>query len=211
MKGGDVSINALDDGINAGGGADNSSTMRPNQSPFNTDESCILAIDGGQLYVNSSGDGIDSNGWLYINGGNIVVDGPTDNGNGALDAGMGIVMNGGNAIAVGASGMAESLGQTSAVNNLNIYLNQTYPANTKIEIKDQFDNIIFSHTTAKSFAHIAAGSPAFQLGNTYSLYLDDELYASITVSNIVTNSGNNRNMTSPNNRNSINHSGSNTY
>ena len=194
IKDGDISVTTLDDGINAGGGADNSSTIRPNQSPFKTDENCVLAIDGGQLYINSAGDGIDSNGWLYINGGSIVVDGPTDNGNGALDAGMGIVMNGGNVIAIGASGMAENLGKTSSVNNLDIYLNQIYPADTKIEIKDSSDNIITSHTSAKSFSHIAAGSSSFTIGNNYYLYIDDELYANITISGIVTTIGNNRNM-----------------
>ena len=209
IKDGTISINASDDGINAGGGADNSSTSRPNQSPFNADENCVLSIDGGQLYINSSGDGIDSNGWLYINGGNVVVDGPTDNGNGALDAGMGIVMNGGNAIAIGASGMAESIGQTSSINSLSIYLSQTYPANTKIEIRDQSDDTILSHTSAKSFSHITAGSPAFTLGNTYALYIDDEFYANITISGIVTVSGNNRIMTGPGNRNTTNQSGPN--
>lgn len=209
IKDGNISIIASDDGINAGGGADSSSSIRPNQSPFNTDENCILTIDGGELYINSSGDGIDSNGWLYINGGNVVVDGPTDNGNGALDAGMGIVMNGGNAIAIGASGMAGNLGQTSSVNNLNIFLNHIYPADTKIEIKDQSDNIVLSHISAKSFDHIAAGSSTFTLGSNYYLYIDDELYANLTISGITTTIGNNRNAINPNLDNrSTYHSGS---
>ena len=211
IKDGNISIVASDDGINAGGGNDGSSINRSNPSPFNADEDCIVSIDGGQLYINSSGDGIDSNGWLYVNGGDVIVDGPTDNGNGALDAGMGIVMNGGNVVAIGAAGMAANLGKTSAINNISVYLDRFYPAGTKIEIKDTSENTILSHTSAKTFSHIAAGAPDFKLGNNYYLYIDDNYYASITISGIVTTSGNGFNLNNPatNNRNT-NRSGSNT-
>lgn len=192
-----ISIAASDDGINAGGGADGSSTNRPGQNIFDADEKCILAINGGEVYVNASGDGVDSNGWLYINGGRLIVDGPTNNGNGALDAGIGIVMNGGEAIALGTSGMAENLGQTSTINNISIFLNQIYPADTTIEIRNSDGDSIVSHVSAKSFEHIAVGSPQFELGKTYSLYINEELYANISISGIVTTFGDNH--SAPNN------------
>lgn len=197
VSGGNISVKSFDDGINAGGGADSSAMNRPGQSPFDADEDCVLTIDGGDLYINAAGDGIDSNGWIYINDGKVVVDGPTDDGNGALDAGMGIVMKGGEVMALGSSGMAETLGQTSTVNNISIYLNKTQPTGTKVEIRDQDDNIIMSHTSAKTFNHLAVGSPSFILGQQYSLYLDDELYANISISGTVTTFGNNSRYTPP--------------
>lgn len=186
INGGDISLTTNDDGINAGGGADNSSQNRPGANPFNADENCILSINGGSLYVNSAGDGIDSNGWLYFNGGTVTVDGPTNNGNGALDAGVGIVMNGGEVLAIGSSGMAETLGDTSNINNVSIYLTTIQPADTTITIKDSSDNTILTHTSAKQFSHLAIGTNKFTFGSTYKLYLNDELSTEFTISNITT-------------------------
>ncbi len=190
INGGKISIKTNDDGINAGGGADNSSTTRPGANNFDNNENCILTINNGEVYVNSTGDGIDSNGWLYFNGGKVIVDGPTNNGNGSLDAGVEIVMNGGEVLAIGSSGMAESLGNTSTINNINIYLSSQESANTKIEIKDKNDNTILSHTSTKSFSHIAAGSSKFMLGESYTIYFNGEKYKTFTISDITTTIGN---------------------
>ncbi len=193
INGGKISLTTTDDGINAGGGADSSSTNRPGANPFNADENCVLNIKGGELYINASGDGVDSNGWLYFDGGTTVVDGPTNNGKGALDAGMGVVMSGGEVIAIGASGMAESLGSSSSIFNVSIYLSTSEPAKTAIEIKDSSGQTIIKHTSAKSFNHIAVGTTEFSLGETYTLYLDSEKYTTFTISDITTTVGNNMN------------------
>ena len=194
INNGDISLTTNDDGINAGGGADESSKNRPGPgaNPFDADENCVLSINGGNIYINSAGDGVDSNGWLYFNGGSTSVDGPTNNGNGALDAGMGIVMNGGEVLAIGSSGMAETLGNTSNVFNISIYLNTIQPAGTNLKIKDSQGNIIIEHTSAKQFAHIAFGSEKLQLGETYTLYIDDEESTNFTISGITTTVGKDR-------------------
>lgn len=189
---GEIRLNTTDDGINAGGGADESANNRPGANPFDTDEECIININGGKLYINASGDGIDSNGWLNVNGGEIIVDGPTNNGNGALDAGMGIVMSGGKALAIGASGMAETLGSSSSILNASIYLEATQSAGTSILIKNSKDETIFNHTSAKTFDHIAVGSTKFNLGETYSLYLNNKKQTEFTLSDITTTVGNSR-------------------
>ena len=190
INGGELSITASDDGLNAGGGADASATNRVGAGAFDVDTNCVLTINGGNLYVNAAGDGIDSNGYLYFNGGTVIVDGPTNNGNGALDAGASIVQNGGTVIAVGASGMATTLGNSSSIYNASIYLTATSPAGTKITIKDSSGNTIISHTSAKAFAHIAVGSPDFKMGETYTVYLDDAVYQTFTISSITTTVGN---------------------
>lgn len=193
VNNGDISLTTIDDGINAGGGADSSSNNRPGANNFNVDENCIISINGGKIYVNSTGDGIDSNGWLYINGGDIIVDGPTDNGNGALDSGMGIIMNGGTALAIGAAGMAETLGNNSSVNNISVYFSDTYDAGTEIKILDSKNQTVLEHTSAKSFNHLSAGSTEFELGSTYTIYINNERYDNIVISDITTTIGNSRN------------------
>lgn len=194
INNGDIDLITTDDGINAGGGADKSSQNRPGANPFKADEKCTITINGGKVYVNASGDGIDSNGWLYINGGNVIVDGPTNNGNGALDAGMGVVMNGGEVYAIGSSGMATTLGNTSSIFNVSVYFNTVEPASTKITIKNKSEETILEHTSAKQFSHLAFGSPKLQLGDTYTLYINDEEYTSFTLSDITTEIGKTNNM-----------------
>ncbi|MBQ6409730.1 carbohydrate-binding domain-containing protein [Candidatus Saccharibacteria bacterium] len=194
INAGEISVFSNDDGMNAGGGADSSSQNRAGANPFAANENCELVINGGSIYVNAAGDGIDSNGWLYFNGGNVVVDGPTNNGNGALDSGAGIVMNGGTVVAVGASGMAESLGNTSSVYNVSIYFTSTLAKGTEVTILDVNGDTIISHTSAKTFSHLAAGSSKFKAGETYYIYVDGGVYQSFTISSITTTVGNGGNM-----------------
>ncbi len=190
INNGDISIVSSDDGLNAGGGKDNSTAAnnRPGADAFDSDENCILSINGGNVYINASGDGIDSNGWIYFNGGTTIVDGPTDNGNSALDTGIGIVINGGQVLALGSSGMAETLGSSSSVFNASIYLSSTQSNGTNVKIQNSAGETILEHTTAKSFSHIAVGSPAFQLGQTYTLYLGEDSQT-FTISSITTTVG----------------------
>lgn len=194
INNGETTIFSNDDGINASSGS--STTTNTNVrgttpgAMGDVDENSVITVNGGKLYVNAAGDGIDSNGWIYFNGGSVVVDGPTNNGNGALDAGAGIVMNGGTVIAVGASGMAESLGSSSTVYNASIFFDSTLPKGTSIAIKDSNNETVLSHTSAKTFSHMAIGTKGFENGQTYTIYIDGEKYSSFTIADIVTMVGN---------------------
>ena len=187
IDGGKISIFSNDDGINATAA---STTTNSRDPMMNTNENCSLIINGGSVYVNAAGDGLDSNGYIYINGGKVAVDGPTNSGNGALDAGLGIVMNGGTAVVVGASGMAESLGTNSSIYNISVFFNSTLAKGTKIEIKNSAGETILEHTAAKTFAHLAAGTAGFEPGETYTIYINGEEYTTFTISDITTTVGN---------------------
>lgn len=70
-----------------------------------------IVIGGGYLYINASGDGIDSNGNIAMTDGCVIVCGPTNSANGALDCGdrqNTITISGGTLIALGATGMMET-------------------------------------------------------------------------------------------------------
>lgn len=185
INNGAISVNSNDDGINAGSGTSESNTPRPG-GMMDADESCVVTINGGSIYVNAAGDGIDSNGYVYINGGSVVVDGPTNNGNGALDAGIGFVVKGGEAIAVGSSGMADTFGVNSTIDSISYYLSSTYNAGSKIEIKDSNGDMILTHTSAKKFSHIAAVSEKFMIGETYTIYINGKSISKILLVSTVT-------------------------
>ena len=89
ISGGTNSVIASDDGLNAGGGNDSSSPETPwgpRGGESSTASSAVLTISGGMNYIQSTGDGIDSNGNLYVTGGTTVVN-QSGNGNGPLDYG----------------------------------------------------------------------------------------------------------------------------
>ena len=190
INSGTIDLITTDDGINAGGGANQSTTNNPRSEMFNVDENCIIAINGGNIHISASGDGIDSNGWLYINDGTIIVDGPIHDGNGALDTGMGIIAKGGEIIALGSSGMAESLSKTSTINNISVYFKKEQSPNTLIEITDSENQTILSYTSAKKFSHLVAGTPKFKLAEKYTIYLNNKKYQDFITSDITTIIGN---------------------
>ena len=101
IEGGVIDVTATDDGINAAGGNDQSSIGgRPGQNNFNTGSTAFITVNGGEVYVTSSGDGIDSNGALSFNGGVTVVQGPSTGGNFSLDADGTVSFTGGTVVAL---------------------------------------------------------------------------------------------------------------
>lgn len=70
-----------DDGINSSGGADSSGFggARPGQEQFASSSDSFITISGGDFVIVSTGDCIDSNGALTIDGGTLNL---TCNGNG---------------------------------------------------------------------------------------------------------------------------------
>lgn len=188
INGGEIAVVASDDGVNVAGGNDGSS---PNMGRYRESSAdYAIYLNGGKLYVNANGDGIDSNGALYINGGEVVVDGPTNSGNGALDAESEVQFNGGTVVAVGASGMAVApSANASSKCSLSVFFGQTYSAGTKIEVRDASGSVILTHTSAKSFQHAALSSEQLAEGATYYIYVNGEEYASATLTSKTTQVG----------------------
>ena len=93
ISGGNVRIlDASDDGLNTGG-SDSSSHA--------------VTISGGYIYVNASGDGVDSNSTWEMSGGTLLVCGPTSGGDGSLDANGNMTYTGGTLLALSSKGMME--------------------------------------------------------------------------------------------------------
>lgn len=186
INGGDIDIVSTDDGINVAGGNDESAFMRPGSQNFANNTDHILIINDGDIYVNAAGDGLDSNGLVYINGGKVAIDGPKNSANGALDSENGIYFNGGSVIAVGASGMAEAFSDGSLCFGVNIFFNSTLAKNTIVSIRDTNGNELISHTSVKIFDNAVIGLESLEFGSTYSIYINNNFYNNFTVSDYVT-------------------------
>lgn len=187
---GTINIVSSDDGINVAGGNDSSSQNRTGANNFSQNSNNILTINGGTIYVNSSGDGLDANGGIYQNGGDIIVDGPVNDGNAALDYDKEYVVSGGSLIAVGSQGMALPVSNSSEIYNLSIYFSNSYSADTNITIVDSNDNKILDYISTKTFSHMTIASHKLKNGESYTIKINDEEYDTFTISNIVTTIGN---------------------
>lgn len=185
ISGGTADITASDDGVNAAGGDGSGSMGLFGKDSFTSSSDVSLCITGGTLMVDAGGDGLDSNGDLTMEGGTVIVNGPVDNGNGALDSGTEsggtCSVTGGTLIAVGASGMAESFDSSSTQCSFIQNFSATIAAGSTVTVSDSSGNVIFTFTATKTFNSVVFTSPELQQGETYTLTAGDQT-ATITQS-----------------------------
>ena len=123
---------------------------------------------GGTVVVNASGDGLDSNGKATITGGTLIISGPTDNGNGALDVDGTFLVNGGTVIAVGSSGMVVAPATSSSQK----WVAATFAAQKSgvVQIVSG-QTVLATFTSQKAFASVVY-SAAELTGTSYDVYVN---------------------------------------
>ena len=177
---GTISLFAWDDGFNANGGRGGFGPGSGGQKANTPTETPNLIFNGGYVYVNANGDGVDSNGNILMTGGTLVVDGPTSNWNGPIDAGTEnggtIIITGGTAFAGGASGMAESFNSKSEQVSFIALLSTSYKKGSEIRILDPEGRELFAHTAASGGNSIVFSCAELESGQTYVLEIDGEPY-----------------------------------
>ena len=184
VQGGDIKLVASDDGLNAAGGTDQSGTTggrdgmfggggkggRPAGGGFggmSVSSNGSIKVSGGNLYINSSGDGLDANGTLEISGGYTVVTGPTQGDTATLDYDTSGMITGGTFIGTGASGMAQTFSDSGQGVVAVSVGNQ--PTGTQIVLKDKDGNTVLEHTPELNFAVVILSSPDLVKGETYTI------------------------------------------
>lgn len=168
---GNLYITSSDDGFNASSGSTASSTDgNQMQNGMSADENAALYINGGYVVVDASGDGLDSNGSVYMTSGTVLVSGPTDNGNGPLDYAGSFQMTGGILVAAGSSGMAQAPDATSTQNAVMINLDASQAAGTIFHIESEDGTDILTYAPVKQYDSIVLCSPALTTGSTYKVY-----------------------------------------
>ena len=213
INNGEINATASDDGVNVAGGVDSSGMMPGGmggrgQDIFAASSDYILNINGGYLYVDANGDGLDANGAIVMTGGVVIVNGPTNSGNGALDYDGGFTLSGGTLIAVGSSGMAMAPGTTSTQYSMLVNFSAVQSADSLIHIQGSTGTDTLTFAPAKEFQSIAFSSADLAAGATYDVYLGGSssgtvtnglfeggsysggtLFTSLTLSNVVTTYG----------------------
>lgn len=130
-------------------------------------EECLLQINGGYLWVDAQGDGLDSNGSLEINGGTVLVNGPSNSGNGGLDYELSATVDGGSVLVVGAAGMAADF--TDASEQPFVTALVSGQAGDTVALVDSDGQILISMTATKSFQVVQASSERLVEGQEYTI------------------------------------------
>ena len=157
VNGGNINILAGNDGINT-----------------NEDGVSVTTINGGTLNVQvtgetGEGDGIDSNGWIVINGGTVISSACSDSADSGLDSDNGIYINGGTLVASGNMYDAVDGGdQTYAV----FQFAQKQSGGQTYTLKNAAGDTVLEMTPANDFQYLVVSSPDLAEGD-YTLWQGD--------------------------------------
>lgn len=171
IGGGTIYITASDDGINAA--SDDESVNEH------------IIISGGTITVDASGDGLDSNGAIYVTGGTLIVYGPTTGADTGLDADGGILIDGGNVFVASSKEMLE-IPASNSKSNVLVYGANTVAAGSEIILTNADGGEMVRITLKKQAQAIILSTPELATNGTYSLYADENLLASFSVTETIT-------------------------
>lgn len=156
--GGNISIKSGNDGINV-----------------NEEEVSVFDMKGGKLNIavtgtTGEGDGIDSNGWLLVNGGSITAAACATSKDAGLDADKGIYINAGSVVATG-NMEAELLEGSQAVSSLMSY--QTLEGGKTYEVKNAEGNVFMKVSPKNAFKFLVISAEEMSADDSYTLWMDD--------------------------------------
>lgn len=173
--GGETRVYAADDGVNAAGGekiAQGGSYGGRGGFGGGMLSASVgeMKMCGGYLVVNSSGDGVDVNGSCEMGGGTLIIYGPSDNGNAALDYDGVFTVSGGTLLATGSYGMAQTI--TAAENVRMLAFTCGIPAETLLFIADSSNREICAFVSPKSYSCVIFAGDTLKSGESYQVYAE---------------------------------------
>lgn len=177
---------------------------------FAPSDKCFLYINGGFLVIDSGADGIDSNGYIEMSDGVLIINGPVEGlrPEAAIDYGQGsFKMTGGTLVAVGSSDMVQGPSSSSTQNSVIVTFNSSQSSSTLVNIQTASGEEVLTFSPTKTYESIVFSSPELETGS-YNLFLGGSStgtpsygvyeggtysggtkYASFTISGVVTTVG----------------------
>ena len=195
ISSGNISMITSDDGTNAAGGADSSGGggfnpggghgwSRPGAGnpPSGNTSSYSLNIYGGNIYVNATGDGLDSNGSLTLSGGNIIVWGQQSGGdNEPLDSDGALTIKGATVFAAGSSRMI------TTPQNSQPYITSKTSITSGKTINVKYNNsTVFNTQAIKTVNYVLYSSPEMSSTSGWSIVADNSEVITTTKPTTVT-------------------------
>lgn len=180
---GDIRLTAKDEGISAAGG---------NENHLAGTEKAVIEISGGNIYIDSEGDGIvagdeasATGADLNISGGNIMIDGPEAEDKSALRYSGDAVFAGGNVVASQLGGMTGSFDDGSGQNVILVYFDDVLPAGSTVRVTDADGGTVLVYSTAQKSDRAVLSCDRFVIGQTYFISADGAETVQITVNDVI--------------------------
>ncbi|MCU0500943.1 MAG: carbohydrate-binding domain-containing protein [Anaerolineae bacterium] len=178
---GDIRLVSSDDALNVAGGTGGGGMPPgaggrpgrpggPGQDAFTYTGKQFLYINGGNVTIEAGGDGIDVNGAITMTDGVVIVNGPIQQMNSALDYDAFFNITGGFLVAAGSAGMAQAPGAASSQNSLLLNFSGAQKAGTLVHIQTSAGKDVLTFAPSKQFQSIAFSSPALITGATYDVF-----------------------------------------
>ena len=171
---GTIRLTASDDGINAssgnGGTVAGAQPMRGGGPGGFESGDNYLYINGGYVFVDANGDGIDANGAIEMTAGTVIVNGPTNDGNGPLDYLGAFDISGGFLVAVGSSGMAQAPSTTSTQYSVLYNFSSPQAAGTLVHLETESGQEVLTFVPTKQYQSVLLSSPNLENGSSYVVY-----------------------------------------
>ena len=128
-----------------------------------------LTINGGNLTVYAEGDGLDSNGSILMNGGTVLVYGPTKSGNGAIDYNGTFEVNGGILMVTSCGNMEQGISDTSKAIMVKQNFNTTIATGSKIVVQNASGEDAYEFVVQKDCTYIAVAATDISSDATISV------------------------------------------
>lgn len=162
INGGQINIKSGNDGVN---------TNEDNISVFTMNEGTLNIQVTGET---GEGEGIDSNGWLVINGGTVNAFANELSKDPGIDADKGVYINGGAVVASGNKSVEFLGGEQQAVT----FVSETkLDAGKKYKIKDAEENVILEFSLKNPFTMLIISSENISSEGSYTLWHDADQLA----------------------------------
>jgi len=157
VNGGNINITSGNDGINT-----------------NEDYVSVTTVNDGMLTIRvdgstGEGDGIDSNGWLVINGGTVIAQACSFSSDAGIDSDMGIYINGGTVMAAG--NMLDHISE-SAQNYAVFSFAQSQKAGETYQLKNEAKEVVAECMPENDFSYLIF-SDADMVEGTYTLWMGE--------------------------------------
>ena len=188
IHGGTVTIVSSDDGINASGGKDSSEFGgRGNDRFSGSGNSGMLQINGGQVEVTASGDGLDSNGSISITGGVTGVWAASSMGEGAIDFNGSGTITGGLLIITSVNGVMQDTAMLTGAPLISVPVNGNGKAGETLTVTA--DGNTGSYTPAQAYDTLLIAGAGLQEGTALTVSSGKETLFSGTVSSDMIGTG----------------------
>ena len=141
----------------------------------NEDNISVFTLNNGTVDIEitgttGEGDGIDSNGWLIINGGTLNAYSCATSGDAGIDADKGIYINGGTVVATGNMNAELAGGKQVSVS---FNSKEKLEGRKTYKVKDEDGNVVMEILPVNTFSVLVVSSAELTEDGNYSLWLDD--------------------------------------